>query len=158
MARLAREYTGADHHVGATIDHRTDKVVHRLGRELVVAVGQDVDVRIDITEGGSEGETLPHPWLSKDLRARRGRHTRCVVGRTVIDHPDGRIGQLLLELCDHSGDRPFLVEAWDEDGDALTLFDLIASNHRGRQHRNGQDVNPWVSWLGEPARIGLASS
>jgi hypothetical protein len=142
MARLPRERTGADHHVGPAIDDRSDEVVHRLGRKLVVAVGQDVDVCLDITKGGSERESLPQARLSKDLRAGRRRDVRCVIRRAVVDDPDGSVGQLLLELRDHGSDRGFLVEARNKDRDALPLVQLIASNHRGRQDRNGQDLRP----------------
>ena len=71
-ARPAAHRPRTDDHVRLAVEDRLDERVDGVGRELVVAVGEDVDVGLDVAERGPDGEALAHARLAQDAGARRG--------------------------------------------------------------------------------------
>ena len=86
-------------------------------RQLAVAVGEHIDVRLDIAEGRSYREPLAQARFADHASTRRSRDIGRAVGGAVVHHPDRGVRQLGVELVHDGADRARFVEARDEDGD-----------------------------------------
>ncbi len=101
-----------------------------LGRQLVVAVDEDVDVGLDVAEGGPDGEALALARFADDPGAGGDGDRDRLVGGAVVDDPDGGFGQLAVELGHDRADRQLLVEARDEDGHSLGRLRPVRADRR----------------------------
>jgi hypothetical protein len=111
----------ADDHVGAFGDQRADEFRRVGGRIGPVAVGHDVDIRLDVGEHAAHHIALALAALAHDGRARKCGAQRGRVGGIVVVDIDAGGGQRCAEIRHDIADRLRLVIAGQQDGN-LKVF------------------------------------
>ena len=111
----------ADHHVGPFRQQRPYQLFGILRRVGPVAVGDDVDVGIDIGKHAAHHMAFALAPLAHDLRAGKHGMQRCAVSGIVVVDVDMRIGQGRPEPPDNSTDRRRFVVAGKQNGNIRTF-------------------------------------
>ena len=100
-----------DHHVELLVHQHRDQRGGGGGVVGRVAIGKDVDVRLDIREHAADDAALALHPLAPDHRARRLRPVDRAIGTVVVVDVDDRLGQRGAERRHRLRDRRLLVEA-----------------------------------------------
>ena len=121
-AQGCAEASGADH-VQLTTDQHRLHAGSRGGIVGVVAVDQEIDVRLDIGEHAADDMALALQPFPPHHGARGTRVQHGMVGGVIVIDIDNRVGQRRLEVGDDPADRGLLVAAWYQHRHARLVRD-----------------------------------
>ncbi len=126
----ARVHAGPHHHVQVLVHEQRDHLRRAVGVVGAVAVGQDVDIGLDVGEHAAHHVPLAAPLFVADKGAGGGGlFARTVAGGVVVDI-DRRPGKHRAEPRNHRSDGGFFVVAGQQDGD-FRLWHCLVFNPPG---------------------------
>ena len=99
---VAAAVAGGDDHVEILLAHGVDEFADAGCVIGQVAIGEDVDVGIDVGEHAADDIALAGQTFEADDGAGGAGDVGGAVGRVVVVDVDGRVRQRGLERCDHA--------------------------------------------------------